>query len=507
MIDTIDNFLNNITMYRLVLYYLIGLLVVAAVYSLFGVLPFSFLSLAFSSLFLVLVCWFTNQVFAKTFGVSPNVESLYITALILALIITPARSVHDVGLLFWAGVLAMASKYIFTFKRKHFLNPAAIAVFLTALFLGQSASWWIGNLPMAGPVLFGGFLILRKIKKSDMAWAFAVTTLLTVLFLSFSNGPDLITLLSRTFVHTSLLFFAFVMLTEPLTTPPRSNLQIFYGILVGFLFAPQVHLGSFYTTPESALLIGNIFSFLVSPKERLVLTLSEKIQLAPDIYDFVFIPDAKTAYSPGEYMEWTLGHDDPDDRGNRRYFTLASSPTEEQIRIGVKFYLNSSSSFKKKMLSLSSGDQISASSLAGDFVLPKDQNQKLVFIAGGIGITPYRSMLKYLMDAGEKRSIVLFYSNKYAQDVVYRDVFDQASSILGTKVIYTLTETDQIPLTWTGLTGRINEKMIREEVPDFSVRKFYLSGPHTMVENFERELLSMGIPRSQIKTDYFPGFV
>src|SRR5689334_16495331 len=105
----IDNFLDTITMYRLILYYLIGLLVVAFVYCVLGILHFNPFLLVFSSVFLVAICWITNKMFAKTFNAPTNVESAYISALILALIITPAQSFMDVMFLFWAGVLTMAS--------------------------------------------------------------------------------------------------------------------------------------------------------------------------------------------------------------------------------------------------------------------------------------------------------------------------------------------------------------------------------------------------------------
>ena len=112
---------------------------------------------------------------------------------------------------------------------------------------------------------------------------------------------------------------------------------------MGFLFVPQVKFLGYYFTPEQALLVGNIFAFIVSPKDRLILKLKEKIKIAPDIYDFIFLANKKINYNPGEYMEWTMPGENSDERGNRRYFTLASSPTENELRIGVKFYENGSS--------------------------------------------------------------------------------------------------------------------------------------------------------------------
>src|ERR1700731_4179463 len=95
--------------------------------------------------------------------------------------------------------------------------------------------------------------------------------------------------------------------------------------------------------------------------------------------------------------------------------------------------------------------------IAGDFTLPSDPKQKLVFIAGGIGITPFRSMLKYLLDMGERRDIVLFYVNRTADDIAYKDILSEAQTKLGIKVFCTLTNTKAIPRNWPGLSGRINE--------------------------------------------------
>ena len=151
------------------------------------------------------------------------------------------------------------------------------------------------------------------------------------------------------------------------------------------------------------------------------------------------------------------------------------------------------------------GQSIMAGQLAGDFVLPKEKNQKLVFFAGGIGVTPFRSMVKYLIDKKEKRDITIFYANRTPQDVVYKDIFDQAEKSLGIKTIYTVSK-NNASANWKGETGYITEQMIKEKLPDYKDRMFYLSGPRSMITSFEQTLRNMGIKNSHIKTDFFPGF-
>jgi ferredoxin-NADP reductase len=504
MIKWIDNLLNRITMYRLVLYVLSTLLGAAFVMSAAGIMTYDPFALAFSTAFLLIVCAFANWAFAKTFGVPSNLESAYITALILALIINPIQSYGDLWFLFWAGVLAMASKYILAVNGKHFFNPAAFAVTLTYFTINQSASWWVGDAPMLPFVLVGGLLIVRRLRRFDLVLSYFAVALAAILAASLVNGSNVLSELERSILYSPLVFFGFIFLTEPLTTPPTRRLRMIYGALVGFLFTPLVHLGSFYFTPELALLIGNVFSFLVSPKTMLTLRLKARMRIAPDTYEFVFAAPGKLAFTPGQYMEWTLGMDAPDSRGNRRYFTLASAPTERDLRLGIKFYKHSST-FKRALLEMGRNDEITASQLAGDFTLPADPKQKLVFIAGGIGITPFRSMVQYLLDTHERRPITIFYANRSAGDVVYKPVFDRAERELGIRTIYTLTDTKNPPSDWEGQVGRITPEWIQKLVPDYRNTVYYISGPVSMIQSFQKTLRDLGIPTSQIKTDYFAG--
>ncbi len=502
MIKYIDDRLGRITTYRLVLWVLIGLLGVAFLLSATGMLAYDPYALLFSTAFLVVACAATNWIFARVFEVPSNLESAYITALILALIITPIQSFNDLWFLAWAAILAMASKYVLTARGKHLFNPAAFAVALTYFTLNQSASWWIGDAYMLPFVLVGGLLIARRLRRFDLVLSFFAVALAA----SAASGGSPILALQRTVLYSPLAFFGFVFVTEPLTTPPTRRLRVIYGALVGFLFAPLVHVGSFYTTPELALLIGNLFSFIVSPKTTLALKLKGRVLLAPDTYEFIFSRPRKLAFAPGQYMEWTLGLQGPDSRGNRRYFTLASAPTENDLRLGIKFAKHSSS-FKQAMLAMGKNDEIVASQLAGDFVLPEDPKQPCVFIAGGIGVTPFRSMIQYLLDTHQRRRITLFYASRSAGEIVYKPVFDRAERELGIRTVYTLTDTGNPPPNWEGRIGRISPEWIQKLVPDYRGCRFYISGPVSMVVDFQRTLQRLGVPPGQIKTDYFPGLM
>ena len=503
MMRYLDDFIDKTTMYRLVLYYLGGLLAAAFVLGFFKLVPADPTAIAFSTVLVLGACWISNWVFSKVFRTPANTESVYITALIIALIMTPvtAADLAGVGGLICASVWAIASKFIFAIGKKHIFNPAAIGVALTALLLNQPATWWVGGpLPLLPLVLFGGLFIGRKLQRFDLIGAFIAVNLVTVAVTAASGSA--VSALIETVLHSSILFLAFAMLTEPLTAPQARLPRIAYGALVGVLAAPSIHFGGYYLTPEIALLAGNVFAYAVSPKGRFALTLVRIEQAANGAYDFIFKSDKKLKFQPGQYLEWTLGLRHADNRGNRRSFTIASAPTEDEVRLGVKFYPEASA-FKRALAAMRPGDEIYASQLAGNFVLPKNPDTKLAFIAGGIGITPFRSMLQYLIDRKERREVVVLYGNAKVKDIAYGDVLNRAESELGIRTVYAVAA-ETAPVTGTH-AGFIDAELIRRQVPDFKERIFFLSGPHVMVDNFKRMLREMGVPRSRIKTDFFPG--
>lgn len=503
MFTIIDNILNSITMYRVVLYGLIFLSLVSIVFSFFGLVPFSPLSLIFSLLIFNISCFATNYVFRIIFKAITNFESSIITAFILFFLFSPPASLFEVGVCFLSGILAMASKYVLAIDKKHIFNPAAAAAFIVGLFGYYGVVWWASNSSFTIFTCIIGFLIVRKIKRFSMVFTFFVVSFISIAFFNFTVAQKLGELLWEVILYWPVIFFATVMLVEPQTAPLTRKMQIIYAGIVGILFGSRFSIGPLFATPELALLIGNIFSYVVSPKDKRLLILKEKTQLSKNVYEFVFSLNKKLTYLAGQYLEFTL----PvglivDSRGNRRYFTIASSPTKEDLEIGTKFY-DKPSWFKKSLLSMRVGDSVFASQLSGEFVLPEDRNKKLVFIAGGIGITPFKSMIEYMIDTKQKRDVVLFYSNKTTDEIVYKDILDKAKRELGIKTIYVFSEADPQDIQGKNF---INGELIKREVPDYNQRLFYISGSRFMVLAFENILRKIKISKGNIKTDFFPGY-
>ena len=407
-----------------------------------------------------------------------------------------------------AGAVSMASKYLLAVRRQHLFNPAAAAALFSGLVFGSFANWWVGGTYLLPLVVMGGALLARKVNRLRLVGVFLAAFLVTMTGLSLINGlgSDMI-LQSTLFVlgQSAVVFFAVVMLTEPMTSPKRFSLQALYAGLVALLYQPQLSILGHNLTPEQALMAGNVFSYLVSPSYKIRLELKEQRRIGSEIVSFTFARPAWFRHRPGQYMEWSLPLQKTDSRGARRFFSLASSPTEEKIMIAARFPAPASR-FKEALLASAPGSLLTTGELAGDFTLPHNPRKPLAFIAGGIGITPFRSMLKYLSDRGEKRDVVLLFSSSREDQVVFQDVLEEAAQKVGLKVTITLTDMENIRAGWTGKSGLIDAAMIREVVPDASRRLFFVSGPPGMVNSARSALRAAGVHRRSIRTDYFPGY-
>lgn len=488
MFDFVNRFLNSITMYRLLVYGLSVLVGYSLILVAFGILPYGLAPYIYLLSTLIFSCFVFNFLFGKFLRVETNIESWVITALILYFILFPVLEISDFYFALIAGGLAVASKFILNIQGRHIFNPAAFSIFILGLLGVGNAIWWVGSVYMLPASIILGILVVHKIRKIEIVSYFVLFSVLVIFLLG--GGSPLEILLSW-----PIIFFASIMLIEPVTLVGRKKEQIIYAFLVGLIFSiPFNFFGILHNTPEFALLVGNVFAYFFSVKLRLNLKLEEKKEISQNTYEFSFKKDKDIKFLPGQYLEWTLPKGGDDNRGNRRYFTIASSPTEDSIKLGVKFN-SSSSTFKNKLLSLPLGSFMSAGSLAGDFILPKDKNVKIAFIAGGIGITPFRSMVKYLVDKKEHRDIVLFYTVKTEAEIAYKNIFEEKGN-LNLKVFYVSTDS----------MGFLNEEKVREQVKDYKERVWYLSGPNSMVSSYKKILLSLGISYKKIKTDYFPGF-
>lgn len=504
--NLIKRLLNSVTMYRLVLYCLLVLTALSFAYSLFGWVSYSIADLALALLNLVLISFVSNQIFGRMLRAPINQESWLITALILFLILPPASSLNEHLVLAAVGAISMLSKYLLAFRHKHFFNPAAFGALVAGMAFSYYAFWWVGSLYYFPVTLVMALLVFAKIRRFHMLIGFLITSLVVITIYTQVKGVDFLSHLDVTLRSWPLFFFAGIMLTEPYTTPAIKRDQIIYACIVAAFSSWPFVFGPVYSSPELALLIGNIFVAIVSFQPRFILKLKEKKKLSKSAYEFIFESDKEFSFQAGQYMEWTLPHKNIDSRGIRRFFTISSSPQDKTLHLGVKFN-KPSSSFKKSLQALETGDTICGGEITGDFVLPKNKNKDLCFIAGGIGITPFISHLRALIDQNSKAKITLFYGNRSMEEIAYIDFLNDAQEKLDLKVVHTLpTLPDKKPKGLIIEEGRISKDLIQKYVTNCEATTFYISGPSAMVDYFKDNLKPIGINSSQIKTDYFPGF-
>jgi ferredoxin-NADP reductase/Na+-translocating ferredoxin:NAD+ oxidoreductase RnfD subunit len=498
----LDKLLNTLTMYRLVVYVLALLASLAVVFSFMGRVSASPTALIISLSLLVVSAYGSDRGFGRYFDVATNMESSLITALILFFILDPVRSPAGAFTLVLAGTVSSASKFILARNGKHIFNPAALAAGLLSLTGLHAVTWWIGSSVLWPFALVLGLSVVWKIRRLPLLISFtSVAVVGQFMLLQYSNQPIGIGM-KHALLASPLIFLATIMLTEPATMPPRRNLQIVFAALVAVLYVTAPSFGPFIVYPEIALLIGNVFAYTVSPKFRVRLQLREIQKISDRVYNYVFQPDRPLAFLPGQYMEWTLADVPYDSRGNRRTFTIASSPTESEVQLGLK-YFEPASTYKAAFYGLQPGDSIYASQLAGDFTIRGHETDNLAFIAGGIGITPFRSMIKYVSDHGMNADITLLYVVRDPDEFAYFDVFREASKF-GIKTIPIVTDMQLQSDKY--VTAKLSSELIKRYVPDYTERTFYISGPNVLVDATKDYLQSLQVTNRRIKTDHFSGY-
>jgi ferredoxin-NADP reductase len=220
------------------------------------------------------------------------------------------------------------------------------------------------------------------------------------------------------------------------------------------------------------------------------LKLIEKKQEASDVISFIWESDEPLNWQAGQYLHYILHHEPTDDRGSDRWFTIAAPP-HENPRITTRF-AEKSSSFKARLKKFEVGDTIEAEGVEGDFVV-SDPEKEMVFIAGGIGVTPYRSIILDLAHNQKPIKIHLLYSNRNSE-IVFKDEFEEV------RKTHPEFKIDYI------IGDRLDESKIKTLVPDYQEKLVYISGPEAMVENLGSALKEAGLKEDHLIQDWFPGY-
>jgi ferredoxin-NADP reductase len=207
-------------------------------------------------------------------------------------------------------------------------------------------------------------------------------------------------------------------------------------------------------------------------------------------------------FEPGQFLEFHLhgnGHQD-----NQRIFSIASAPSESLIRIATRAR---ESTFKKKLLNLPKDTEVPVEGPMGTFQLHEGPNQPAVFLAGGIGITPFRSMILEAMGSSNAPSMILFYANRRTEDAAFLTELihlDRQSDRF--RLVATMTQQDQSERPWRGETGRINRRMLERHIDKLNFPRFYVAGPPGMVSDMTELLSQAGVPQANLRAEKFAGY-
>lgn len=230
-------------------------------------------------------------------------------------------------------------------------------------------------------------------------------------------------------------------------------------------------------------------------------------QLTRDTYSFFFKRTGEERdFVAGQYFEIKLDIKNPDERGDTRVFSCASSPTEKEYFMFTTRIIQSS--FKFALNSLTPGQGVQFNGPWDDLNFDEKDPSPRVFIAGEIGVTPYHSIVKYSIDRNIQTPMILLVSWKKRDEMVFDEFFRQANNHLENfSYIPTLTDEESLnPENWDGEKGRINSEMIKKYVYDISKSKYYFAGPPAMVKALKETVEQMGVSKDKIIAEEFEGY-
>jgi ferredoxin-NADP reductase len=233
--------------------------------------------------------------------------------------------------------------------------------------------------------------------------------------------------------------------------------------------------------------------------------LKERRSETADVMSFVFdLGGQQLEYRPGQILHYELDAlVFPDERGNRRHFTISSSPTEKGI---VMFTTKMrGSGFKETLRQAPAGYELTCESPEGEFIVREGEtHRRHVFIAGGIGITPYRSILRYSADMNQPLNALMLYFNRSSADIVFRRELESIARQVPTfSFVNVLTDPEE---SWEGEQGKLGEAILRKLVPDPDGLCFWVSGSPGLVSRCRELLELIGVKDQSIRTDRFMGY-
>jgi ferredoxin-NADP reductase len=211
------------------------------------------------------------------------------------------------------------------------------------------------------------------------------------------------------------------------------------------------------------------------------------------------------AFKPGQFANFTL--DSPvatDAGGSTRTLSIASAPHEKELMVAMRMR---DTGFKRAASALPIGAPFLLEGPYGNLILHKNIARPAVLLAGGIGITPFRSMIRHAAEVGSAYRIFLFYSIRRPEEGAFLGELREIQELNPRfKFIPTITDRAGLPSNWRGELGHITEAMLRKWLPDFQAPIFYIAGPPGMVTSMRQILCDAGVSDDDIRAEEFVGY-
>jgi ferredoxin-NADP reductase len=225
-------------------------------------------------------------------------------------------------------------------------------------------------------------------------------------------------------------------------------------------------------------------------------SLEKVVRRTPDVKSFIFPRPDGLDYKAGQWMYVNIRIGGA---SKMHHFTISASPTEHYLMFTKKI---TDSEYSKALDSYKGGEWFKLWGPFGEFTF-SGEHPKLGFLSGGIGITPLRSILRYIVDKNLPTDVKMLYANKTEADIVFRDELDQMQQQdKNIKIEHVLTRAPD----WKGLKGHVNAQMIKEQIPDYKERIFYICGPPSMNAALNKELKVLGMTDDEIRLEDFTGY-
>lgn len=220
---------------------------------------------------------------------------------------------------------------------------------------------------------------------------------------------------------------------------------------------------------------------------------------------FYFEKPSSLVFKPGQYLDCTLTHPpETDSEGNIRSFSIASAPAEPDLMLATRLR---DTAFKRVLSTMPLGSELQIDGPMGSFTLHKNVSRPAVLLAGGIGITPFRSMIVHNSHNGLAPRIVLFYSNRRPEDATFlNELREMGSDNKMFRAVCVMTEMEKSNRPWKGETGYLDKDMLARYVPDFSAPIYYIAGPPAMVAATTEILKKIGINEDDVRAEDFAGY-